>query len=88
MVGIIERLRHKCPLPLKQGQCGCRCFKSDDHGSVSHVKEPKRDLVKDVHRLAILDVMLEDSPNGGFMVHHNSESSLFVEVKSKQHLDQ
>ena len=31
---------------------------------------------------------LEDSPDGGFMVHHNSESSLVVEVKSKQHLDQ
>ena len=31
---------------------------------------------------------LEDSLNGGFMVHHNSESSLVVEVKFKQHLDQ
>ena len=31
---------------------------------------------------------LEDSPNGGFMVHLNSESCLVVEVKSKQHLDQ
>ena len=31
---------------------------------------------------------LEDSPNGGFMVHHNSESCLVVEVKSKQHIDQ
>ena len=55
---------------------------------MSHVDETKKDLVKDVHRLAILDVMLEDSPNGGFMVHHNSELSLVVEVKSKQDLDQ
>ena len=31
---------------------------------------------------------LESSLNGGAIVHHNSESSLVVEVKSKQHLDQ
>ena len=43
--------------------------------------------MKDVHRLVLLGVRLEDSPNGGFMVHHNSDSSLVVEVKSKQHLD-
>ena len=43
-------------------------------GSVSHVEEAKRNLVKDVHRLARLGVQLEDSSNGGFMVHHNSES--------------
>ena len=36
--------------------------------SVSHVYEVKKDLVKYVHRLA----RLEDSLNGGFMVHHNS----------------
>ena len=54
--------------------------------NVSHVDEVKKDLVKDVHRLARLGVQLEDFPNGGFMVHHNSESSLVGEVKSKQHL--
>ena len=43
--------------------------------------------MKDFRRLARLGVRLEDSLNGGFMVHHNSESSLVVEVKSKQHLD-
>ena len=43
--------------------------------------------MKDVHMLARLGVRLEDSPNGGFMVHHNFESSLVVEVNSKQHLD-
>ena len=42
--------------------------------SVSHMEEEKKELVKDVHRLARLGVQLEDSPNGGFMVHHNSES--------------
>ena len=43
--------------------------------------------MKDIHRLACLGVRLEDSPNGGFVVHHNSDSSLVVEVKSKQYLD-
>ena len=57
-------------------------------GSVLHFEEGKKDLVKEVHRLARLGVRLEDSPNDGFMVHHNSESYLVVEVKSKQHLDQ
>ena len=56
-------------------------------GSVSHVEEAKRNLVKDVHRLACLSVRFEGSPNGDVAVHHNSESSLVVEVKSKQHLD-
>ena len=56
--------------------------------SVSHVDEPKKDLVKDVHRLARLGVRLEDSPNSGLIVCHNFESSLVVEVNSKQHLDQ
>ena len=52
-----------------------------------HVEKEKKELVKNVHRLARLGVRLKDSPNGGFMVHHNSDSSLVVEVKSKQHLD-
>ena len=51
--------------------------------SLSDVPDGKKELVKKVHSL----VRLEDSPKGGFMVHHNSESSLVVEVKSKQHLD-
>ena len=56
-------------------------------GSVSHVEEEKNELVKDFHRLARLGVRLEDSPNGGLMVHHNSDSSLVVEIKSMQYLD-
>ena len=51
-------------------------------GNVSHVNEVKKDLVKDVHRLARLGVRLDDL-NSGYMVHHNSESSLVAEVKSK-----
>ncbi|KAH0775084.1 hypothetical protein KY290_012221 [Solanum tuberosum] len=34
-------------------------------GSVSHVEEEKRELARDVHRLAQLGVRLEDSPKGG-----------------------
>ena len=56
-------------------------------GSMYHVEEGKKDLVKDVHRLACLGVRLKYSPNSGFMVHNNSESSLMVVVKSKKHLD-
>ena len=56
-------------------------------GSVSHINEVKNDLLKEVHRFARLGVRMEGSPNGGALVHHNSESSLGVEVKSKQHLD-
>ena len=56
-------------------------------GSVSHVEETNRNLVKDVHKLARLGFQIEDYPNGGVVVHHNSESSFVVEVKSKQQLD-
>ena len=43
--------------------------------SLSHVEEDKKDLVKDVHRLARFGLRFEYSPNGGFMVYHNFESS-------------
>ena len=43
--------------------------------------------MRDVHRLSRLGVRLVDSPNGGFKVHHNFESSLIVEVNSKKHVD-
>lgn len=55
--------------------------------SVSHIDENKKDLVKDVYRLALLGVRLEHSLDGGFMVHKTSESSFVVKVKSNQHLD-
>ena len=55
--------------------------------SVSHVEEKKKELVKDVNRLARLGVQLVNSPIGGFMVHHNSDSSLVFEVKFQQHVD-
>ena len=42
-------------------------------GSVSHVEESMRNLVKDAPRLACLGVRIEDSPNRGVVVHHNSK---------------
>ena len=56
-------------------------------GSVSHLDEAKKDLARDVHRLTRLGVRLESSPYGGAIVHHSSESSLVVEVKSKKYPD-
>ena len=35
----------------------------------------------------LFECSMEDSPNGSFTIHHNSESSLVVKVKYKQHLD-
>ena len=55
-------------------------------GSLSHVSKGKRNLVREVHRVAHLGVRIEDSQNNVVVVHHNSESSLMVEVKSTQHL--
>ena len=52
-------------------------------GSVSHLDEAKKDLEREVHRLSMLGVRLESSPDGGAIVHHNSVSSLVVEVKFK-----
>ncbi|KAH0748282.1 hypothetical protein KY290_027514 [Solanum tuberosum] len=56
-------------------------------GSISHMEEEKRELARDVHRLARLGVRLEDSPKGGVMIRHNYESSVVLDVKSKQHPD-
>ena len=40
-----------------------------------------------LHRFVHLGVRFEDFPNGGFMVHHNTLSSLAVEMKCMNHLD-
>ena len=56
-------------------------------GSVYHLDDTKKDLEREVHRLSMLGVRLESSLYWGSIVHHNSESSLVVEVISIQHLD-
>lgn len=55
--------------------------------SVSHVEDEKKELICDMHRLASLGVQLVNSPKGGFMVHHSSESSSVIDVKSKLRFD-
>ena len=56
-------------------------------GSTSHVEDEKKELVKDMHRLARLGVRLVDSTSGCVSFHPSSGSSLVVEVKKHQHLD-
>ncbi|KAH0706325.1 hypothetical protein KY289_011401 [Solanum tuberosum] len=55
-------------------------------GIVAHVEDEKKELVRDVHRLAQLGVQLVNSTKGGVMVHNGSESSFVMDVKSKQGL--
>ena len=50
-------------------------------GSVAHVEDKKKELVRDVHRFAHLGVQLVDSSKGGFTVHHSPKLSLVVDVK-------
>ena len=56
-------------------------------GILPHLVEAKKDLARKLHRLARLGVRLESCPDGGAIACHNSESSLVVELKSKQQLD-
>ena len=56
-------------------------------GSASYIDEAKKDIEREVHRFSRLGVRLESDPDGGAVVHRNSESSLVVVVKFKQHLD-
>ena len=55
-------------------------------GSKAHVKEEKRELAKDVHRLATLGFKLMDSTKGEIVVTNGAESSLEFEVKKKSRL--
>ena len=55
-------------------------------GSVSHIDNEKKKLVKEVHQWARLGVRLTDAPSGGASVHSSSKSSLVVYVKANQHL--
>ena len=55
--------------------------------NVSHVEEERKELVKDVHRLARLGVILMSISDNGVTVRNEAESSLVVEVKEKQDSD-
>ena len=56
-------------------------------GSTAHVEEEKRELAKDVHKLARQGVRLMDSTEGVIVVTNGAESSLVLEVKEKQDQD-
>ena len=53
-------------------------------GRTAHVKEEKRDILKDVHRLACLGIRLMDFTKGGIVVTNKLESSIMSKVKEKQ----
>ena len=56
-------------------------------GIIAHIEDGKKELVKNIHRLAILDVRLFYSTSGCVLVHPSSESSVVFEVKEGLHLD-
>ena len=56
-------------------------------GSTTDVEDEKKNLAKDVQRLARLGVRLVDSTSWGVSVHPSSESSLVVNVIQGKHLD-
>ena len=56
-------------------------------GSVAHAEEERKELVKDVHKLACLGVLLMSISNNGVTVQNRAESSSVVEVKENQDID-
>ncbi|XP_069144364.1 uncharacterized protein [Solanum lycopersicum] len=56
-------------------------------GSIAHIKDGKKELVKDIYRLSRLGVRLFYSNSGGASFNPSSESSLVVEVKKGHHPD-
>ena len=53
-------------------------------GSVAIVEEERKDLVKDAHSLARLEVLLMRISDSGVTVQNRAKSSLLVEVKEKK----
>ena len=56
-------------------------------GSVAHVEEERKELLKDVYSLARLGVHLMTISDSGVTIQNRVESSLVVEVKEKQDSD-
>ena len=56
-------------------------------GSVAHVRKKRKYLVKDVHKLALLEVFLMSISKSGVTVQNGEESSLVVDVKEKKESD-
>lgn len=51
--------------------------------SIAHIESKRKELVKDVHRLAYSGVRLNKSNEGGILVHNGTESPL----KTKQDIN-
>ncbi|WMV18455.1 hypothetical protein MTR67_011840, partial [Solanum verrucosum] len=56
-------------------------------GSVAHIEEERKELARDVHRLARLGVRCMSISDGGVIVQNGAKSSLVAEVKEKQDSD-
>ncbi|WMV34375.1 hypothetical protein MTR67_027760 [Solanum verrucosum] len=56
-------------------------------GSTAHIEDGKRELAKDVDRLAHLGVRLLDSAEGGIEVASEAKSSLVSEVEGEKDPD-
>ncbi|KAH0781192.1 hypothetical protein KY290_000790 [Solanum tuberosum] len=56
-------------------------------GSIAHVEEERKELAKDVQRLARLGVRLMSISYSGVKVQNGSESSLVVDIKEKEDND-
>ncbi|KAH0647574.1 hypothetical protein KY285_032822 [Solanum tuberosum] len=54
-------------------------------GSIAHVEEERKELAKDVHRLALLGICLMSISDGGVTVQNGSESSLVAEILVEAH---
>ena len=52
-------------------------------GSIAHVEEKIKEIVKDVHRLALLGIHLMSISDSGLKVKNGVESSLVMEVKER-----
>lgn len=51
-------------------------------GSVSHIDDNNKEIVKDVHN------RLVDTQSWGVLVHSSSETSFVIDVRASLHLDQ
>ena len=56
-------------------------------GSVAHVEEERKELVKDVYRLACLGVRVISISDSGVTFENGAKSSFVVEVKENQDSD-
>ena len=66
VVRVVERLRYECSVSPRQANVVADALSHMTMGSVSHIDEAKRDLVRDVHRFSRLGVRLESSLDRGF----------------------